>query len=337
LSVILALAKAMRRREFMKLLGGLSAMVPLAARAQQPPVTTIGFLHSAGGGYFAPYAAAFRQGLKETGYSEGQNLAIEYRWAEGHYERLPALVADLVNHHPAVIVAAGGTDPAKAVKAATTSIPIVFVTAADPVQLGLVAALNRPGGNATGVSLLATELSGKKFEMLRELVPQASLFGALINPSYPGAKSQSDEFQAAASQLGVRVTVFFAGTLSDIDATFATLKQQRIDALVLGNDPFFGAQHDQFVALAARYAIPVMYWQREYVTAGGLIAYGPQFADGYRQAGSYVGRILNGEKPADLPIVQPTKFDLVINLKTAKALGLTVPLIMQMTADEVIE
>ncbi len=327
----------MRRREFITFLGGMAADWPLAVLAQQPTVTTIGFLHSAGGSYFAPYAAAFGQGLKEAGYIEGQNLAIEYRWAEGHYERLPTLVSDLLDHHPAAILAAGGTDPAKAAKAATTIIPIVFVTAADPVQLGLVASLNRPGGNVTGVSLLATALSGKKFEILRELVPQASVFGVLINPGYPGAKAQSDESQAAASRLGVRVIVLSASTPSEIDAVFATLKQQHIDALVLGNDPFFGARHEHFVALAARYAIPVMYWQKEYVTAGGLVTYGPQFADGYHQAGVYVGRILKGEKPADLPIVQPTKFELIINLNTAKTLGLTVPQALLVAADEVIE
>jgi putative ABC transport system substrate-binding protein len=300
----------MRRRAFITLIGAGAAAWPLVARAQQSALPVIGFLHSAGGSYFAPYVAAFAEGLKENGYSEGQNLIIEYRWAEGHYERLPALVADLISRHPAAIVAAGGTDPAKAAEAATISIPIVFVTAADPIQLGLVASLNRPGGNVTGVSMLATALSGKKFEILRQLVPQASVFAALINPTYPGAKSQSDEFQAAARQLGVRLVMFSAGTASEIDTAFATLSQQRIDALVLGNDPFFGGQVAQFVALAARYAIPVMYWQGEYVTAGGLISYGPQFADGYRQAGIYAGRILKGENPADLPIVQPTRFEL---------------------------
>jgi len=326
----------MRRREFIISVGSAAAW-PLAARAQQPSLPVIGFLHSAGGNYFTPYAGAFAQGLKENGYSEGQNLTIEYRWAEGHYERLPALVADLIDLHPAVIVAAGGTDPAKAAQAATTSTPIVFVTAADPIQSGLVASLNRPGGNVTGISLLATALSGKKFELLRQLLPQASVFAALVNPSYPGAKSQSDEFEVAARQLGVRLVMLSADTVSGIDAAFATLHQQRIDALVLGNDPFFGGRHEQFVALAARYAIPVMYWQIEYVTAGGLISYGPQFADGYRQAGIYVGRILKGEKPADLPIVQPIKFELAINLKTAKALGLTVPQNLLVAADEVIE
>jgi putative ABC transport system substrate-binding protein len=308
----------MRRRDFIAFLGGAAAAWPLAARAQQPAMPFIGFIHSASPNYFAPFGDAFRAGLKETGYIERQNVGIEYRWAEGHYEHLPALVADLLDRKVNVIFAAGGTDPAKAAKAATTTTPIVFVSAADPVGTGLVESLNRPGGNITGVSLLASALGAKKLGLLRELVPQVSVFGSLINPSYPEAKSQSDEFQAAAERLGVQSIVLSAGTDADIDNVFATLEQQHI-------------------ALAARHSVPMMHFQREFVTAGGLISYGPHFADGYRQAAVYVGRVLKGEKPADLPVVQPTKFELVINVKTAKALGLTVPDTLLALADEAIE
>ena len=325
----------MRRRDFILLLG--AAAWPTFAHAQQTGTPVIGFLHSAAATYFKAYAPAFTEGLKQAGFIDGQNVSIEYRSAEGHYDRLPALVADLISHHPAVIVAAGGTDPAKAAKAATTTIPVVFVSAADPVKAGLVDSIGRPGGNVTGISLLATALSAKKFDLLRQLLPQASLFGVLVNPGYPGAASQQDEFHAAADQLGVRETVYKAATADQIDAAFAAAKQQHVDALVLGNDPFFGARREQIVQLAARYAIPVMYWQAEYVTDGGLIAYGPQFSDGYRQAGIYVGRILKGTKPADLPVVQPTRFELDINLRTAKALGLKVPTELLATADQVIE
>ena len=326
-----------RRREFMTLLGGAAAAWPLAARAQQPAMPLLGFLHSASPSYFAPFGDAFRAGLNETGYVEHQNVLIEYRWAEGHYDRLSAMVADLLDRKVKVIFAAGGTDPAKAAKAATTTIPIVFVSAADPVATGLVESLNRPGGNITGFSLIASALSAKKVGLLRELMPQASVFGCLINPGYPAAKSQSDEFQAAAGRLGVQPIVLAAGTDADLNYVFSTLQQQKISAIVLGNDPFFGARRDQLIALAARHSVPMIYFQREFVTAGGLVSYGPHFADGYRQAAVYVGRVLKGEKPADLPIMQPTKFELVINVKTAKALGLTIPDRLLALADEVIE
>jgi putative ABC transport system substrate-binding protein len=325
-----------RRRELIAAIGG-TAVWPLAARAQQPAMPVIGFIHSASPNYFAPFGDAFRAGLKETGYIEHQNVGIEYRWAEGHYEHLPALVAGLLDRKVNVIFAAGGTDPAKASKAATTTTPIVFVSAADPVRTGLVESLNRPGGNITGASLLASALGAKKLGLLRELVPQASVFGSLINPSYPEAKSQSDDFQAAADRLGVQSILLSAGTDADINNVFAILEQQHIGAIVVGNDPFFGARRDQLIALAARHSVPMMYFQREFVTAGGLISYGPHFADGYRQAAVYVGRVLKGEKPADLPVVQPTKFELVINVKTAKALGLTVPDTLLALADEAIE
>jgi putative ABC transport system substrate-binding protein len=269
----------MRRREFIGVLGGAAAW-PLMAHAQQAAMPVIGFIHSASPIYFAQFSEPFRDGLKEAGYVESRNVAIEYNWAEGYYDRLPALVADIVDRQVAVIFAAGGTDPAKAAKAGTTKIPIVFVSAADPVRTGLVASLSRPGGNVTGVSLLASALDAKKLDLLRQLVPQVSMIGALINPNYPEAKSQSEEFQAAASRLGVRSILLSAGTETDINAVFATLVQQHVDALVVGTDPFFGARRDQLVGLAVRHSIPVIYFQREFVTAGGLISYGPHFADG---------------------------------------------------------
>jgi putative ABC transport system substrate-binding protein len=328
----------MRRRDFIKAIGGGAVAWPLAARAQQTGIPVVGFLHSSAPNYFAQMAPAFSQGLKEAGYIEGQNLVINYRWAEGDYDRLPTLAKDLVDRQVAVIFAAGGTDPAKAAKAATTTIPIVFVSAADPVQTGLVASLNRPVGNVTGVSLLASQLNAKKLELLSQLVPRGVVIGALVNPEYPQATREAEDFQSAAKTLGVKSIVLSAGTATEIDTAFSELQQNhQIGALVIGNDPFYGARRDQLVALASRYSVPVIYYQKEFVTAGGLLSYGPSFPDGYRQGGVYVGRILRGEKPADLPIMQPTKFDLVINVKTAKTLGLTVPPTVLALADEVIE
>ena len=326
----------MRRREFITLIGGAAAAWPFAVRAQQS-MPLIGVLHSSSQSIFAPYDGAFRAGLKEAGYVVGRNVGIEYRFGEGHYERLPALVADLISRKVNVVVAAGATEPAKAMKAATSTIPIVFVSGADPVSNGLVESLNRPGGNITGISLLASALNGKKLDLLRALLPQGLVFAALFNPNYPDAKAQSDDFQAAAAQLGVRSVILLADTDTAINDAFATAKQQHSNAIVLGIDPLFGAKREQLVALASRYSFPMMSYNREFVVAGGLISYGPIFADGYRQAGFYVGRILKGEKPADLPVVQPTKFELVINMKTAKALGLDVPLHLQQLADELIE
>ena len=331
------LGREMRRRDFIKVIAGSAATLPLAARAQQPAMPVIGYLQSASPSYFAQFSDAVRQGLNEIGYVEGQNVAIERRSAEGDYDRLAALAACLVDRQVAVILAAGGSDPAKAAKAATSDIPIVFVSAADPVRTGLVASLNRPGGNVTGVSLLASALDAKKLGLLRELAPKASTIGVLINPDYPSANSQREETQQAAARLGLRLLMLSARADGEIDFAFASAAKQGADALLVATDPFLLSRRERLVALAARYAVPAIYAQREVVSGGGLISYGPHFWDGYRQAGAYVGRVLKGEKPADLPVLQPTKFELVINLKTAKALGLEVPDRLLALADEVIE
>ena len=331
------LGREMRRRDFIKVIAGSAAALPLAARAQQTAMPVIGYLQSASPSYFAQFSDAVRQGLNEIGYVEGQNVAIERRSAEGDYDRLAALAAGLVDRQVAVILATGGSDPAKAAKAATSNIPIIFVSAADPVRTGLVASLNRPGGNVTGVSLLASALDAKKLGLLRELAPKASTIGVLINPDYPSANSQREEAQQAAARLGLRPVMLSAHADGEIDLAFASAAKQGADALLVATDPLLLSRRERLVALAARYAVPAIYAQREVVTAGGLISYGPRFWDGYRQAGAYVGRVLKGEKPADLPVLQPTKFELVINLKTAKALGLEVPDRLLALADEVIE
>jgi putative ABC transport system substrate-binding protein len=331
------LGREMRRRDFIKVIAGSAAALPLAARAQQTAMPVIGYLQSASPSYFAQFSDAVRQGLNEIGYVEGQNVAIERRSAEGDYDRLAALAACLVDRQVAVILATGGSDPAKAAKAATSNIPIVFVSAADPVRTGLVASLNRPGGNVTGVSLLASALDAKKLGLLRELAPKASTIGVLISPDYPSANSQREETQQAAARLGLRLLMLSARADGEIDFAFASAAKQGADALLVATDPFLLSRRERLVALAARYAVPAIYAQREVVSGGGLISYGPHFWDGYRQAGAYVGRVLKGEKPADLPVLQPTKFELVINLKTAKALGLEVPDRLLALADEVIE
>jgi putative ABC transport system substrate-binding protein len=287
-------------------------------------------------GRFAPFVAAFRQGLKEVGYVDGQNAIIEYRWAEGQYDRLPALAADLIRRNVTVI-AATSSPAAQAAKAATSTVPIVFTTGDDPIKLGLVASLNRPGGNVTGVSSLLVELGSKQLGLLRELVPGTTAVAALMNPNFPGTEKQLSDLEAAARVLGLQLIVLRASTDREIDAAFATIAQRGGGALFVGVDPFLYERRDHIVALAARHAIPAIYSFREFAVAGGLMSYGTDFADAYRQAGIYTGRVVRGEKPADLPVQRSTKFEFVINFKTAKALGLAVPNSMQLLADEVIE
>jgi putative tryptophan/tyrosine transport system substrate-binding protein len=327
----------MRRREFITLVGGVAATWPLAARAQQPAMPVIGFLHSSSPEPNANRVSAFRKGLAETGYVEGQNLAIEFRWAEGQDDRLPDLAADLIRRRVAVIATPASTPASLAAQAATTSIPIVFAVAADPVALRLVASLNRPGGNATGVSFQFVELLPKQLGMLRELAPGANRFVALVSRNSAFTDTVVKDLQASASVIGVPIDIFRVGTGREIDAAFANLVQKPGGALLVVSDPFFTNRRAQIVTLAARHALPAIYYAPEFAEIGGLMSYGPNVADGYRQAGIYVGRILKGEKPADLPVVQPTKFELVVNLNTARALGITIPNTLLALADEVIE
>jgi putative ABC transport system substrate-binding protein len=308
-------------------------VAPLVTNAQ-PAMPVIGFLSSQSPDAFADRVGGFRRGLAETGYVEGQNVAIEYRWAEGHYDRLPALAAELVRRQVGVIVA--NYPSVLAAKAATTTIPIVFTSAADPIQVGLVASFHRPGGNVTGVHLIGLAMETKRLELLHQLVPGAASLGVLVNPKYPDADRQLRELQEAAGVLKRPLHIVRASTEPELDTAFATVAHQGAGALLVASDPFFSSQRGQLVALAARYKLPTIYNQREYADTGGLVSYGSDFADGYRQAGIYVGKILKGTKPADLPVVQPTKFELVINLKTAKALGLEIPPTLLFQADEVI-
>jgi putative tryptophan/tyrosine transport system substrate-binding protein len=297
----------------------------------------IGFLNGLSPETWVPFVTAFRQGLSEGGYDEGRNVAIEYRWAQNQSERLPGMVAELARRPVTVIVASGGDQAVQAAKAATATIPIVATIAYDPVESGLVASLNRPGGNITGVSLFSTALVAKRVELLHEIAPNVSIIGFLANPSDPSAKADAKVAEVAAQAVGQRIIVVNAATERDCEAAFDSLAHQRVGALLIQSDPFFNSIAAQLVALARRYSIAVIYGRREFADAGGLMSYGSRLSDSYRQLGVYTARILKGEKAADLPVVQPTKFDLVINFKTAKALGLTVPLIMQMTADEAIE
>jgi putative tryptophan/tyrosine transport system substrate-binding protein len=326
----------MRRRAFITLLGGAAAAWPLAARAQQP-MPVIGFLNSLGPNDRPNLPAAFRRGLGETGFVDGRNVAIEYRFAENQHDRLPALAADLVSRKVNVIAATGGGASVLAAMAATKTIPVVFTTAGDPVQEGYVTSLNRPGGNVTGVSWFHGLLAGKALGLLHELVPNAAVVALLVNPKLPESARTRSDAQEAARALGRQLLILDASTASEIDAAFATMRERRAGALLIGADPFFSSRLQQIVALAARDAIPAMYVNREFVEEGGLTSYGNDTADSYRRAGVYVGRILNGASPADLPVDQATKFEFLINLRTAKKLGLDVPPGLSARADEVIE
>ncbi len=326
----------MRRRELILLLGGAATAWPLVARAQQKAMPVIGYLGTNSPGPVASPLAAFRQGLSETGYVEGQNLAIEYRWAEGSYDRLPALAADLVGRKVDVIFAAS-TVAALAAKNATSTIPIVFFSGGDPVADGLIPSLARPGGNLTGVSGLVTDLHPKRLELLSDLIPQAKVIALLVNPTNAGAERVIRGVQEAARAKGVQLPILKASTEAEIDAAFASLVQLHAGALVVGSEPFLNSRREQLVALASRHAVPAIYQFRESAVAGGLISYGPSVTAAFRLVGTYTGKILNGAKPADLPVEQPTKFELVVNLKTATALGLTVPQSLLARADEVIE
>jgi putative ABC transport system substrate-binding protein len=325
-----------KRRDFITLLGGAATLWPVAGSAQQSAMPVIGFLHSGSPEPFAHNIAAFRQGLNETGFVEGRNVAIEYRWARGQYERVPVLAADLVQSQVAII-AADGAGAALATKAATSTIPIIFMVGPDPVELGLVNSLNRPSGNITGISMFNVSLDAKRLELLRELVPTATTFALLINPKGPPAELHAKELEAAARTGGQQLIVLRASTNRDFGPVFANLAQQRADALIVVPDPFFDSHRDQLVEMTARHAVPTIYGWREFPAAGGLMSYGIQFTDVSRQVGVYVGRILNGAKPTDLPVQQPTRFELVVNLKTARSLGVAMPTSILLRADEVIE
>jgi putative tryptophan/tyrosine transport system substrate-binding protein len=333
----LSLGRAMRRREFITLIGSAATAWPLTARAQQPAMPVIGFMHTLSREIVASYVTAFHQGLKETGYVEGQNVAIEYRWAQGHYDRLPELAADLVRRKVSVIAAAGGDPSPQIARAATQTIPIVFLMNGDPVRAGLVDSLGRPGGNATGVTIFGPGAVTKRLELLHQLVPNAAVIAFLMNPNNPNGEIEAKAAQSVAGSLGVQIVVFHASTESEIEAAFADMSQRQVAALLCGSDASFSGRRPLFVRLAAQHRIPAIYYLREFVEDGGLMSYGNRIPDVYRQAGIYVGRILKGAKPGDLPVQESVKFELLINLKTAGALGIEVPNSMQLLADEVIE
>ncbi len=327
----------MRRREFITLLGGAAAAWPLGARAQQPAVPVIGFLNIGSSRAFSTFLAAFHQGLNSTGYIEARNVAIEYRWADGDFDLLRVQANDLVRRNVTLIVATGGLVVARVAKDATHTIPLIFVGGGYPVEEGLVTSFNRPGGNATGVILLSTELISKRLELLHELVPKASRYAAILNPNTPGTKYERPDLERVRQQVGIPLSILEASTESDLKKVFELAPKERVEALVVSNDGFFASRRTQIIQLAAHHRLPAIYGAREFIVAGGLMSYGPNIGDAYRQAGEYVGRVLNGAKPADMPVQQPTKFDLAMNLKTAKALGLTVPPMLLARADEVIE
>lgn len=327
----------MRRRTAITFLGGTVTTWQVAGQTQQPALPLIGFLSGASAAPFAQLVAAFRQGLRDSGFVEGQNVAIEYRWAENRYERLPEMANELVRRHVTVLVASGGDRAALAAQAASTSIPIIFSAGGDPVANGLVASLGRPGANLTGVSLLTTLLEAKRLSLLREALPTATRIGLLVNPGGTVVQSMVQESEQAARSLGVRLLVVKAQAESEFEAAFASLLQQRADALVVLNSAFFNSRRDQLVALAARHRLPTVYEFREFALAGGLMSYGTDLGAMYRQIGVYTGRVLKGAKPGDLPILQPTQFQLVVNLKSARALGLTIPQALLLRADEVIQ
>jgi putative ABC transport system substrate-binding protein len=329
--------QTLKRREFISLFAGLAAIRPVAARGQEARMPTVGFLSSRSPDEAAVHTAAFRQGLREAGFVEGQNIAVTFRWAKGDYARLPTLAKELVDLRVSSIMAGGGTPAALAAKSATSTIPTVFLIGDDPVKVGLTASFNRPGGNLTGISFLTGELGAKRLGLICELVPDARTVALLLNPNDPAAELQRQDVAGAAQALGRRLVVVKAHAETDFEADFAMLKQEQVSALVVENDPFFDSRRDQIMSLAARNAVPAIYHIREFPAAGGLMSYGASLADTYRQAGNYTGRILKGEKPADLPVVLPTKFEMVINLKTAKGLGLTVSPSLLARTDEVIE
>jgi putative tryptophan/tyrosine transport system substrate-binding protein len=326
----------MRRREFLGVLGGAAAGWPLAAGAQQRPIPVVGILAAPAPPY-AENVSAIRRGLNESGFVEGRNMAIEFRWAEGQLDRLPALAADLVKRQVAVIISVGGTAPLAAAKNATSTIPIVFHISADPVRLGFVRSFNRPGGNVTGITLLSVALAAKRLEVLRELVPAAKIIGLLANPANSNVETVVPELHATARMLGLHLVVRYAASKDELEVAFESFKQDRVQALLVDADPVLLSRREQITTLAVHHSVPAIYVSRLYVEDGGLVSYGASIPDAYREAGVYAGRILNGAKPDDLPVLQPTKFELVINLKTAKALGLAVPNTLLVSADEVIE